>query len=184
MRLKMASAMREIIALAALFAPLSLLSFGGGSSILAPIQAATVDQYGWLTRREFVDYFAISRASPGPGSMLVVLIGWKVAGWAGAIVSTVAIYLPASVLCFSAARIWNKYRGTAVHTALERGLVPIGTGLAVAGAVIVLRTSDAGLMGWLIAAAATTLLVWRNVFPLIVLAGGGVIYAMLAPLVV
>lgn len=174
--------MRELLALIVLFVPLSLASFGGGASILAPMHDATVDTHRWLTQREFIDYFAISRASPGPGAMMVTLVGWKVAGWSGAIVATLAMFVPSSLLCYRVAKFWNGIRGTPLHTALERGLQPIGTGLALAGAVLILRTSDGGLLGWLVAATSITLVLWRDVYPLVVLAVGGSLYVLVAML--
>ena len=47
----------------------------------------------WTDEREFADLFALSRATPGPGSMLATLIGWKIAGITGALVATIAFYL-------------------------------------------------------------------------------------------
>ena len=66
---------------------------------------------------EFIDLFALSRAAPGPVSMLITLIGWKVAGLPGASVATAALFGPSSVLCYVLARIWNAYRGKAWHKA-------------------------------------------------------------------
>lgn len=165
--------MREIVALIVVLTPLSLLSFGGGASILAPLHDAFVLHYQWLTSREYVDYFAISRTSPGPGAMLVTLIGWKLAGWTGALIATIAIFLPSSLLCYRVAKVWNRHRGTALHKALEQGLLPVGTGLTIAGAIITQQTSQTGLLGWAIALLATGMLVWRNLHPLAVLAAGG-----------
>lgn len=165
--------MREIIAIVTVLTPLSLLSFGGGASILAPLHDAFVAHYQWLTSREYVDYFAISRISPGPGAMLVTLIGWKLAGWSGALVATIAIFLPSSLLCYRVAKVWNRHRGTALHKALEKGLLPVGTGLTIAGAVITQHTSQTGGLGWTIALIATALLVLRNLHPLLVMAAGG-----------
>ena len=158
--------------------PLSLLSIGGGASILAPLNRQAVEVQHWLTQREFVDLFAISRAAPGPGSMLVALVGWKVAGWAGAFVAVIGTFLPSSLLCYGAARAWNRYRGTRFHSALESGLVPVGTGLFLAGAAAILRASGAGPLGWSVAAGSTALLAWRDVHPLLVLFAGGVAYAV------
>ncbi len=56
--------------LLAVFAPLSLLTIGGGQSVVADIQRQVVDVHHWMTAREFVDLFAISRMTPGPGSLL------------------------------------------------------------------------------------------------------------------
>lgn len=76
------------LALLTVFVPFSLVSIGGGPSILAGIQHEAVDVHHWVTSREFVELFAISRAAPGPGSMLTTLIGWHVAGLTGAFVAT------------------------------------------------------------------------------------------------
>ncbi|HEX2724542.1 MAG TPA: chromate transporter, partial [Beijerinckiaceae bacterium] len=59
----------RLVALFAVFAPLSLLSFGGGQAIVADIQHQTVDVYGFLSNQEFADLFAISRAAPGPSTL-------------------------------------------------------------------------------------------------------------------
>ena len=71
---------RTLLALVAVFVPLSLLSIGGGASLLADMEHQSVTVHGWTTPREFADLFAISRVAPGPGTMLAALIGWKAAG--------------------------------------------------------------------------------------------------------
>src|SRR5215470_3272660 len=76
--------------LIAVFVPLSLAAVGGMPSIYASMQHQSVDLRQWVTSREFVELFAISRGTPGPGAMLVTLIGWKVAGWVGALTATAA----------------------------------------------------------------------------------------------
>ena len=140
-------------ALVAVFVPFSLTSIGGGPSVFAGIQHQAVDVHHWASAREFVDLFAISRAAPGPGSMLVTLIGWKVAGWWGALVATLALFVPSSLLCYGVARVWNRHRGKRWHTALEQGLAPVGAGLLLAGVVAIFRVSGAGLAAWTVGAA-------------------------------
>ena len=71
----MADYARTLLGLAVVFAPLSLLSIGGGASLLAEIEHQSVAVHSWTTQREFADLFAISRAAPGPGTMLSTLIG-------------------------------------------------------------------------------------------------------------
>lgn len=159
------------------FVPMSFLSIGGGASVLAPIHHQAVEVYGWITQREFVDMFAISRAAPGPGSMLVALIGWKVAGWPGAVAASIGIFLPSSVLCFGVTKAWNRARGTRIHTALEKGLTPIAAGLMMAGALAIIRSSDTGVLGWVVAAASTTAMYWRSFHPLLILFVGGTFFA-------
>lgn len=112
--------LQTLLTLAVVFVPLSLLSIGGGALLLADMEHQSVAVQGWTTPGEFADLFAISRAAPGPGTMLSALIGWRAAGWAGAITATVALYLPSSLLACGAARLWGRWCGSAWHSAIER----------------------------------------------------------------
>jgi chromate transporter len=164
-------------ALIIIVAPLSLLAIGGASSIYAPLQHQTVDVYRWFSGREYLELFAIARVTPGPGSMITALIGWQVAGLAGALVAMLALYVPSTVLCFAVARVWNRYRGTRWHTAIENGLRPIAAGLMIAGGVMILRVEDSGPLAWIVAGAATAILFWRPLLhPILLLAGGAAVY--------
>jgi chromate transporter len=181
--------MREgaLLTLVAVLAPLSLVSFGGACSIYAPLQHQTVDVLQWLTPREFVDLFAIARVTPGPGSMLATLIGFKVAGLAGAAVATLALYLPSSLICFAVARVWNRYRGRPWHQPFEDGLAPIGAGLLFAGVVAVLRLGASGQL-WplscgIAATVAATLTLRPRLHPSWLLLGGALLFVLASALV-
>src|SRR5207244_3038579 len=109
------------------------LSIGGGASLLAEIEHQSVGVHAWTTQREFADLFAISRAAPGPGTMLSTLIGWKVAGLAGALTATLVLYLPSSLLVYGAARLLGAlarldlaHGGRARPRADRRGTDPFG----------------------------------------------------------
>ena len=172
-----------LLALALVFAPLSLLSFGGGNAVLADIAQQSIAVQGWTSQREFADLFALSRAAPGPGSMLAALIGWKAAGIGGALVATLAFYLPSAALVFAAARVWGRWRGSAWHTAIERGMAPIAAGLFLSGGLAVLQASPGGPAVW-IAAIATTiaLLRWPGMHPVPLLLGAAALFGILGAL--
>ena len=164
--------------LIAVFVPFSLVSIGGGPSIFAAIQYQSVEAQHWTSAREFVDIFAISRVAPGPGSMLVTLIGWKVAGWAGALVATLALFVPSSLLCYAVAKVWSRYRDRAWSQALEAGLAPIGAGLIFAGILAIFRVAGSGALTTVVALAAAVAL-WRlpKLHPLFALAAGAAVFA-------
>jgi chromate transporter len=162
----------DVWALFVAFAPLSLMAFGGNLSVLAPIQQQAVEVHGWLSPREFTEYFAISRSSPGPGAMIVTLIGWKVAGWAGALVATLSLYMPSFTLALVVSRVWERYRGRNWHTALQKGLAPIAAGLILAAIVSVLRLTNSPVMAIALASFAV-FLVRPKISPLYLLAAGG-----------
>jgi chromate transporter len=172
---------RTLLALLFVFGPLSLLSIGGGASLLAEIAHQSVTVQHWTTDREFADLFAISRAAPGPGTMLSALIGWKVAGVTGAVVASAALYLPSSLLVYGVARVWGRWRGSPWHSAIERGLAPIAAGLILAGGIAVLRVSPGGAAVWAAAFAATVLLLyWPRLHPLPLFAASGALFGVAA----
>ena len=167
------------MALTLVFVPLSLLSIGGGASLLADMEHQSVSVHGWTTPREFADLFAISRAAPGPGTMLAALIGWKAAGWAGAVTATAALYLPSSLVVYGAAQLWGRWRGSLWHTAVERGLAPVAAGLLLSGGIAVLRVSNGGPAVWAAAVIATVLLMrWPRLHPLVLFAAAGALFGL------
>jgi chromate transporter len=171
---------RLLVALTLVFGPLSLFSIGGGASLLADIEQQSVVVHHWTTHREFADLFAISRAAPGPGTMLSTLIGWKVAGWAGALTATVALYLPSSLLVFGVSRLWGRWRGSRWHGAIENGLAPIAAGLVIAGGLAVLHAAGSAAVWGAAIVATAVLLRWPRLNPLILFGASGALFALAA----
>lgn len=165
-----------LIRIFTIIAPLSLASFGGASSIYAPLQHEVVDIEKWVTAREFLDLFAISRAMPGPGSLFCTLLGWQVAGLTGAIVASIAIYLPSSALVYAVGHVWSRHRGKRWHTALQQGLTPLGAGLLFAGVVTLARLASDGVLPVAIIIGVCGLMVWKpKTHPIVFLIGGGTV---------
>lgn len=170
---------RTLLTLAFVFVPLSLFSIGGGTALLAEIEHQSVTIHGWTTQREFADLFAISRAAPGPGTMLSALIGWKAAGLPGALTASVALYLPSSLLVYCGVRLWGRWRGSVWYAAIERGLAPIAAGLILSGGVAILRTSPGGPAIWIAVIVSTALILYcRRLHPLILFGAGGALFGL------
>ena len=64
-----------------------------------------VDVHHWMTDKQFADMFAISQLSPGPNVLIVTLIGYSVAGVAGALVATLAMCGPTAVVAYYVSRL-------------------------------------------------------------------------------
>jgi len=157
--------------IAALFAMLSLLAFGGGSSVLPDMQRAAVEVHHWATASEFLDMFAISRAVP-PGSLIVVLVGQKAAGIAGGLVALLAMFGPSSLLMYVVTRVWHRAGWAAWRELVERALAPVAVGLTIASGLALARTTEHDWASYAVTAATTLLLALTELHPLIVLAGG------------
>lgn len=165
-----------IWALSWVLVPLSILSIGGGAAIIAGLETEVVRNHGWVSTQEFLHMFAITRAAPGPGTMIATLIGWKLAGWSGAIVATLALFLPSSMLFYAVFRSSNRHRDKPWHRILREGLAPVGTGLMIAGVMAILRLSGGGLLALLIAAGAAGILYQFPQVPVLaVIFGGGLV---------
>lgn len=111
------------------FALYSLMAVGGASSLLPEIHRQVVDVGQWMSGAEFASLFAIGQVAPGPNVLIVSLIGWKVAGIPGALVCTIGICLPSSLLAFQAGKLWYRFADSPWRKALEMALAPITVGL-------------------------------------------------------
>lgn len=170
-----------LLQLILLFAGLSMLAFGGGAGIIPDMQRAAVDLHHWLTAREFLDMFAISRAAPGPGSLIVVLVGLKAAGWAGAAVSFFAMFTPSCLAVHIVARFWHKAARSAWRAVVERALAPVAVGLTFASGLSLMRGTEHGWVPWGITLISAVLFALTEINPILLLAAGGSALLLVGP---
>ena len=165
-----------LLQIAILFASLSLLAVGGGNGVIPAMQHASVDVHHWMTAQEFLDAFALSRAAPGPGSLIVVLVGQRAAGLTGALVAAVAMYTPACLAVYFAARVWRRYETAPWRLLAERALAPVSVGMIFASGLVLARASDSGWLGWGTTGGATLALALTELNPLWVMLAAGALW--------
>ncbi|CAA9245897.1 MAG: Chromate transport protein ChrA [uncultured Acetobacteraceae bacterium] len=155
-----------LLGLALLFGELSVLAFGGGNSVLPEMQRRMVEVHGWMTAAQFNALFGLAQAAPGPNMMVVTLLGWRLAGFWGALVATVAMFAPSSLITGIALRAWDRFRDTPWRRAVQAGLVPVTAGLVAAGAALIASTAAGtpALAG--VVAAAAVLSIATKLHPL------------------
>ena len=166
---------QTLVALALIFAQLSVVAFGGGNTTLPEMHRQVVDVHHWMTGADFAALYALAQAAPGPNMMVAPLIGWQVAGLAGMLVTTVAIFGPSSILTIVALRLWRRFRDKPWRAAVQAGLVPISVGLVAASATVIARTVDHDWIFVAITAASTAVLLRFRVHPLWMLAMGAAV---------
>ena len=170
--------MSDLWLLALVFLEIGLVAFGGSTAILPELEHRMVDQYGWLSRREFVDSFALGQLTPGPALLMVMFAGYRVAGVSGACTALVAMFLPSALLSTLVAARWESIRHSPWLAALQRSLAAVALGLSVAGAYAISRIAIADLASAAIAAGAFVAL-WRfRLSPALVIVGGGLAAAL------
>jgi chromate transporter len=152
--------------LAVQFAIMSLLALGGANAVVPEIHRQAVELRGWMGEREFADMFAIAQAAPGPNVMLVTLIGYHVAGFAGALVTTLAMCGPTAVLAHFLVRTWDRFKYAPWRVAVQAGLVPISVGLVGSTAIVLTLVADHSWVAAAITAATAAFAYWTRWNPL------------------
>ncbi len=155
-----------LLTLAVQFAIMAMLALGGANAVVPEIHRQAVEMRGWMSERQFADMFAISQAAPGPNVMIVTLIGYHVAGFSGALVTTFAMCGPTAVLAAVLSSTWDRFRDAPWRVAVQAGLVPISVGLVAASAIVLTQVADRNLAAVIITVATAAVAYWTRWNPL------------------
>jgi len=162
-----------LLQLALVLGRLSLLSFGGGTAILAEMEREVVGR-GWLSHQQFMTSYALGQVTPGPGTTLVVPIGYQVAGVPGGIVALLAFFVPTAIIAVVAAAFWGRVRDVSWVASARGALLPVAVGLTLASAVSLSLASASEPRGLAVTAASFGLLYRTRIPTFVVLGLGGV----------
>ncbi len=128
-----------------------------------------------MTDKQFADVFAISQLSPGPNVLIVTLIGYSVAGVAGALAATLAMCGPTAILAYYVSRLLQRSRHSRWPAIIQAALVPLSIGLMAASGLILARTSDQSWIAALITVVAAALAFATRLNPIWMLVAGGIL---------
>jgi chromate transporter len=157
------------------FGWMSLFAVGGANSAIPEMHRVAVDVQHWMTDRQFADVFAISQLSPGPNVLIVTLIGYSVAGVAGALAATLAMCGPTAILAYYVSRFLARSSQSRWPAIIQAALVPLSIGLMAASGLILARSSDQNWVAALVTIAAAVLAFATRLNPFWMLLGGGVL---------
>ena len=119
------------------FLKIGLFSVGGGMATL-PFLYDLSDSTGWFTHAQLADMLAVSESTPGPvGINMATYVGYTVGGFGGALLATLGVILPGTVIVLIIASMLDKFRGNKYVDAAFYGLRPASTGLIAAAGVSV-----------------------------------------------
>jgi chromate transporter len=130
------------------FALLALVAFGGATALLPEMHRVVVENHHWLDDTTFTHLYAIAQAAPGPNVLVVTLIGWEIAGLAGALAATLAMCLPMSVLIYLLIDRWESFAGKRWQKAVSIGVAPLAVGLVFSGATLIAQAAAFGWAAW------------------------------------
>jgi chromate transporter len=160
------------------------LVYGSGYVLMAFMRDDLVSRLGWLSDRQLVDAIAVGQFTPGPVFTTATFIGYLLLGVPGALIATLAVFLPAFLFVPLVYPLIPRLRASRRAGAFLDGVNVAGVGLMaavcvqLAGAALpdapaVLVFLGAGLAlwrldpnpAWLIAGGAVLGVLRRLLFP-------------------
>lgn len=115
------------------FFKIGLFTFGGGYAMLALIEDICVEKKKWITHEEMMDITVIAESTPGPIAInLATYVGYKLRKIPGALISTLAVVLPAFLIIVLVTAILRKFISNRYFQAILSGMKPCIIGIIMA----------------------------------------------------
>ena len=159
----------------AAFFKIGALLFGSGYVLLAFLRRDLVLSYGWLTEAQILDAIAIGQLTPGPVFTTATFIGYLLRGVPGAVVATVAIFLPAFLMTAVLEPVIARLRAKPVTAAALDGLNAAAVALMVGVTWFLARDAVVDVPTALLAAASLVALLRWDVNPVWLMAVGAAV---------
>jgi len=131
------------------FFKVGLFTFGGGYAMVPLIQKDIVGGYHWLTMEQFTNIVAIAEMTPGPIAVnSATFVGYKLAKFWGALVSTIGVVLPSFLVIWAIASVFLSFQDNPIVQAAFRGLRPAVLGMIIVAAISVSSVSNIATTGF------------------------------------
>jgi chromate transporter len=163
------------------FLKIGAVLFGSGYVLLAFLRADLVERFEWLTEQQLLDAVAVGQVTPGPVFTTATFVGYLVAGWPGAVVATIAIFLPAFAFVAMSGPLVPRIRRSPTAGAALDGVIVASLALM---AVVTWQLSRAAIVDaatLLLAVVSLLLLVRVRLNSAWLVAGGAVIGLLARP---
>jgi chromate transporter len=170
--------MSLLIHLAWTFALLSVLAVGGGTAVLPEMQTILAHQFG-IDHTQFAHIYSVGQLAPGPNMLMVLVIGYQIAGLIGAGVVLLSFFLPSSLMCFYMGRLWNRFGENPWRRSIQNALEPISIGLMSSGVYAVAKASVVSGITLALALVTLYLILRTKINPVLVILGSGGFGALL-----
>jgi chromate transporter len=156
------------------FGLLSLLAVGGAITTAPDMQRWIVGRQGWLSDAEFSGSVALAQAAPGPNLLFVAVIGFNVAGLAGAAVAMLGSLIPSASLALAAARWGRQRQEQRAVRAFTEGMAPVTIGLLVSTAWVLTEPTRTSWPAWALFGATLAFMHFVKSNPLWMIAAGAI----------
>ncbi len=139
--------------------------FGSGLAIVPFLHGPVVNEYKWLTERQFLDAVAVAMITPGPVVITVAFIGYLVAGPVGATVAAIAVFFPCYLFTILPAKHFRKWQSNKIVRAAVDGITAAATGAIAGSAFVLARRAIVDVPSAVIAVAVLLVLIYVKKAP-------------------
>jgi len=157
------------------FFKIGAVLYGSGYVLLAFLEADFVNSLGWITTQQLIDVVAIGQVTPGPLLTTATSIGYLVAGFKGAVLATVAIFLPSFIFVPFVNSVVPKLRNSPLAGAALDGVNAASLGFMGAVTIQLARVSLIDPLTIIIAVLCAVALFFLRINSTWLIAGGGII---------
>jgi len=158
-----------------IFLRVGTVTFGGGYVMVPQIETDIVQVNKWMDHQTFADGVAFGQITPGPVLITSTFIGYKVAGAIGAIMTTIAAFLPSFVMTLIAGTSINRFRTNFHVQAFLAGVAPAVVGMLAAAGVTMAKSGVSGPTGFGIATLSCLLMLRAKLNPVAIIFGCGLL---------
>jgi chromate transporter len=110
------------VSLGLTFLKLGVVVFGSGYVLLAFLRDDLVNRLHWITEQQLLDAITAGQVTPGPVFATATFIGYLLRGWSGALVATIAIFLPSFFLAGAVGALARRIRQSKLAAAFIDGV--------------------------------------------------------------
>ena len=115
--------MKKLLSLFLTMFKIGLFTFGGGYAMIALLESELVTKKEWIDREEFLDMVAIAESTPGPIAInAATYVGYKIAGFFGALTATVAICIPSFAIIYAISLFFDAFLSLTLVSYAFRGI--------------------------------------------------------------
>ena len=173
---------QKTLSLLLTFMKIGLFTFGGGYAMIPLIQRETVENKKWISDEDILEIVAIAESTPGPIAInAATFIGWRVAGFGGALAATVGVVLPSFAIITAISFVLSAFQDILWIRYAFNGIRAGVLALIVKALWSMYKQSPKGIFAYLImfgAFAVTAFLPVNVVFVILFCAAAGIVQAL------
>lgn len=171
---------KDLVHLLVSFSKIGAVAYGGGPSMVPLLKAEVVERRKWVETDDFLDALALGNALPGPIiTKMAAAVGYRKAGWAGAIAALLGIILPSALALLALMGFVSLVKDNPIVGSMLKGLRPVVVAMLAYAAWDMAPNAFKGKKTVLIGLVALALMILKLMHPALLIVAGALLGILL-----